>query len=190
MLTKDWLMEKHRLLTVLFLLSEATFFGFLILAYVYFRTYPADGPSAESSLEVGKTLFFSLFLFASSGTIWLGERALHRGRPAAFDFWLVVTIVLGLIFLAGQALEWRELMAHGVTVSRNLFGTTFYTLTGLHGLHVILGLVGLAALLVLARMGDFRRGPTAAIDCVSMYWHFVDVVWVLLFGIIYLGAIL
>lgn len=189
MLTRSWWMEKHRMLTGLFILSEATFFAFLILAYVYFRTYPPNGPTAEV-LDPWTTLFFSLFLFASSATIWLGEKALHKGKSGAFNAWLLVTIVLGLIFLGGQAWEWNVLIHEGVTVSRNLFGTTFYTLTGLHGLHVILGLVGIGALLVLGWMGEFRRGGTAAVDCVSMYWHFVDVVWVALYGIIYLGAIL
>lgn len=187
---RGYLSEKHRLLTFLFILSEATFFAFLIIAYVFFQTFPAQGPQAKDVLDPGLTLFFSLFLFASSGTIWLGERALKHGNPAHFGPWLAVTIVLGLIFLGGQVHEWNGLIHEGVTISRNLFGTTFYTLTGLHGLHVIIGLIGLLALMVLERMGDFRTGITAAVDCVSMYWHFVDVVWVLLYGIIYVGAVL
>lgn len=189
MLTKSWWMEKHRMLTGLFILSEATFFLFLIIAYVYFRTWPPNGPTAQV-LDPVTTGFFSLFLFASSLTVWLGERELHKGNAGAFNTWLAVTIALGLIFLGGQALEWRTLIGEGVTISRNLFGTTFYTLTGLHGLHVMLGLIGLGALLVLGWLGEFRRGSTAAVDCVSMYWHFVDVVWVALYGIIYVGAVL
>ena len=119
------LREKHRLLTLLFILSEATFFAFLILAYVYFRTFPVDGPSAESSLDVAKTGFFSLFLFGSSLTIWLGEKSLHKGNPRGFTTWLAVTIALGLVFLAGPAPGGNGLIHHGASLRRNLFRTTF-----------------------------------------------------------------
>ncbi|MBM3461518.1 MAG: heme-copper oxidase subunit III [Armatimonadetes bacterium] len=182
-------MEQNKMLMLGFIASEATFFTFLIIAYVYFRTFPETGPSARSVLDPMKTGIFSIFLIASSFTLHVGQISLRKGGASAFGHWLLVTIGFGAIFLTGQALEWNALIAEQVTISRNLFGATFYTLTGLHGLHVFVGLVFLTIVYGLTLRGDFAGGgDPAGVECLSLYWHFVDVVWILLFGIIYLGV--
>ena len=104
--------------------------------------------------------------------------------------WLLATIALGIVFILGQALEWRELLARGVTLGRDQFGTTFFTLTGFHGLHVIVGLLALATVAALGFAGDLDGGDEAALGTVALYWHFVDAVWVVVFSVIYLWALL
>ena len=99
-----------------------------------------------------------------------------------------VTILLGAIFLFGQGMEWSALIKKNVTISSGLFGTTFFTLTGFHGFHVFVGLIMLSVLLGLALAGDFRNQQSSAVETVSLYWHFVDAVWIVIFSIVYLGV--
>ncbi len=169
-----------------FIFSEATFFGALIAAFLEYRTRSVYGPSVHD-LDVPRTVVFSLFLFASSGTIYLAERSLHRDRRRGFLIWWAVTIVFGAIFLTNQLLEYARLYSEGVTIASNLFTTTFYTLTGFHGLHVFVGLIALSTIWLLARRGEFRFGRRqVAVDAVSIYWHFVDAVWVVVLSLVYL----
>lgn len=183
--------DKNKLGMVLFISSETIFFTLLILAYLYFQGAAAgDGPTAASSLDPLTTGLFSLFLFASSFTIWRADRNLARQNRTGLLTWLLATIGLGLIFLAGQGVEWRQLIAEGTTVSRNLFGTTFFTLTGFHGFHVLVGLVALAIVAGLAWAGDFEGPQSSAVESISLYWHFVDVVWVVIFSVVYLRILL
>jgi heme/copper-type cytochrome/quinol oxidase subunit 3 len=186
------LTDKNKLGMILFISSETIFFALLILAYLYFQGVVAggDGPTAASSLDPLATGLFSLFLFASSFTIWRADRNLARQNRTGLLIWLLATIGLGLIFLAGQGLEWRQLIAEGTTVSRNLFGTTFFTLTGFHGFHVLVGLVALAIVAGLAWVGDFKGPKSSAVESISLYWHFVDVVWVVIFSVVYLRILL
>ncbi len=177
-------MEKNKVGMALFLASEAVFFILLILAYLYLHGRVGQGPSAASSLDPRTTFIYTLFLLASSLTIWLASRGRARW------LWLLVTIVLGVIFLAGQALEWERLISNHTTVSTNLFGTTFFTLTGFHGLHVTLGLIALFILLVLNLGGRLRRRRSRALETVSLYWHFVDAVWIVIFAVVYVTAVL
>jgi heme/copper-type cytochrome/quinol oxidase subunit 3 len=120
----------------------------------------------------------------------LAERGLAKGRTAAFRGWLLVTIVLGAVFLLGQANEYRMLFGEGLAIDSSLFTSTFFTLTGFHGLHVTAGLVALGILAGLAFAGDFRSGASRALRSVGLYWHFVDAVWVAVFSIVYLRTIL
>lgn len=181
-------MNKNKLGMILFIGSEAVFFTLLILAYVFFRGSSSSGPTAASSLDPLTTGLFSLFLFASSFTVWRAEKSLARSHPGQLRGWLLATLGLGLVFLLGQGLEWSHLFNQGATISRNLFGTTFFTLTGFHGLHVFIGLVALGIVLGLAQAGEFKSGPSAALESVALYWHFVDVVWVVIFTVVYLGV--
>ncbi|HMA35210.1 MAG TPA: cytochrome c oxidase subunit 3 [Chloroflexia bacterium] len=184
-------MDPHKMGMVLFILSESVFFTLLILAYLLYRAAPAvaNGPNAKTVLDIGLTAIFSACLFASSGTIWLADRSLARGRDGLFRFWLAATIGLGGIFIFGQGQEYYRLLTHNVTVSQNVFGTTFFTLTGFHGLHVIVGLIALLILLGLALAGQFKGGQhRAAVETIALYWHFVDAVWVVVFSVIYIGA--
>jgi heme/copper-type cytochrome/quinol oxidase subunit 3 len=168
-----------------FIFSEATFFGALIVAFLEYRTRsPGPGPH---DLDVPRTLLFSLFLFASSGTVYLAERQLARDNKRGFLQWWVASIVLGAIFLIGQITEYTRMFADGITISSNLFTSAFFTLTGFHGLHVFIGLVALSVVGLLGWAGDFVGGRRrVAVDVVSIYWHFVDGVWVVIFSLVYL----
>jgi cytochrome c oxidase subunit I len=177
--------EKNQASVIAFIISETGFFAVLILAYLYYNATPQPGPGA-SDLNLLKTGGFSLCLFASSFTIWRAETSEQRKRHRAMAAWLAVTILLGGIFIVGQGLEYWDLFQGGVRVGSNLFATTFFTLTGFHGLHVCAGLVALFIVLGLALAGDFKRGRSPALKAVGLYWHFVDVVWVAVFSVVYL----
>lgn len=168
-----------------FIFSELTFFGALIVAFLEYRTRsPGPGPH---DLDVPRTLFFSLFLFASSGTVYLAEKRLARDDQRGFLTWWLLSIGLGAVFLIGQATEYARLCADGITISANLFTSAFFTLTGFHGLHVLVGLIALGAIGLMGRAGDFRGGRRrVAVDAVSVYWHFVDGIWVVIFSLVYL----
>jgi len=164
----------------IFIGSEAIFFIAIVLAYVAYRD--AGLATAKATLDIGRTAIFSVALFGSSGTMVIAARA-ESGR------WLAATILLGAIFLVGQGSEYARLLSEGIGPGSALFGTTFFTLTGLHGLHVLAGLVALTALLT-ARRRRPRALAAVAWEAVSMYWHFVDAVWVVVFSVVYLGTVL
>jgi len=182
--------DKTKLGVGLFLLSEANFFLILLVAYVYFHSLPSDGPSAAGSLNPLHTLVFSICLFLSSATIHLAGRSFRLGERRAVSLWLALTVTLGAIFLLGQTREYLGLFAHGVTISTNLFGSTFFTLTGFHGLHVLIGLVALGALLGIAMSGRLGAIKPSGFESVAMYWHFVDAVWVVIFTMVYLWPLI
>jgi cytochrome c oxidase subunit 1/cytochrome c oxidase subunit I+III len=177
--------EKNQAGVIAFILSETGFFAVLILAFLYYNAKPQPGPGAKD-LNLLKTSLFTVALLASSFTLWRSEVSQARGKQRAMTGWLAATILLGGIFIAGQAIEYLGLFHSGVSVSSNLFATTFFTLTGFHGLHVCVGLVLLMILLGLALAGDFKKGPFPGLKAVGLYWHFVDVVWVLVFSVVYL----
>jgi heme/copper-type cytochrome/quinol oxidase subunit 3 len=131
-------------------------------------------------------LIFTICLLASSGTMWLAERRLARARHKSFRLWLGATILLGAVFIFGQSLEYAELIAKSVTPARNLFAATFFTLTGFHGLHVLCGLIALASLLFLAFGRSFGQKQISGLGAISIYWHFVDAVWIVIFSLVYL----
>lgn len=183
-------MANNRMMVGFFVASESIFFLMLILAYVNFHGSQVDGPTAVNSLNPIVTGIFSLFLLASSFSIWLAGKSLKNKNHRMLKFWLFVTILLGATFIFGQGLEWAGLIEKNITISRNVFGTTFFTLTGFHGFHVCVGLIMLSILLGLALFGDFKGPKSDAVECVSIYWHFVDGVWIVVFSVIYLWAFL
>ena len=178
----------NRFAMLLFLLSETAFFAFLIIAYVYFHNAVQAGPDAANSLHPAKSGMYTVFLLASSFTAWHAERCYRRSRNRAFLNWLLATILLGVIFLVGQGREYIQLYRANVTVSRNIFGTAFFTLTGFHGLHVLLGLIALAILFGLA-LSDSRGRQSSAVRTIATYWHFVDWIWVVIFSVVYLWSL-
>lgn len=182
-------MERNKLGVLIFLLSEAAFFVFLILAYVYLHGRVTQGPTAAQALDPLSAGIYTVFLLASSLTVWLAGRSLARSRRLAW-FWLGATVVLGVIFIVGQGREWLRLLGEGISVSTNVFGTTFFTLTGFHGLHVLMGLIALTILLGLGGTGRLRGSTSVALESVSVYWHFVDVVWIVIFTVIYVTVVL
>jgi heme/copper-type cytochrome/quinol oxidase subunit 3 len=162
----------------LFIASESLVFLGVVVAYVVFREQGLA--TAKAQLELGRTATFSALLFASSGTV-----ALAVGRRSRA--WLGLTAALGAVFLAGQGLEYARLLGTGLRPGSEMFGTTFFTLTGLHALHVLVGLVLLGTLLLAATARTGRLGP-AAWEGIGLYWHFVDAVWVVVFSVVYLGT--
>ncbi|MDQ3856505.1 MAG: heme-copper oxidase subunit III [Chloroflexota bacterium] len=183
------MMERNKLGMLLFLGGEAIFFSLLILAYAYYHhLFAATGPAATVlNARFAVTAFFTFLLLSSSLTIWLAERNLRRGRHASMRWWLLATVLLGATFLVGQGTEYRSLVREGITLRTGLFGTTFYTLTGFHGFHVFVGLVILSTLFGLAR---HLRGPhSVALETASLYWHFVDLVWIVVFSVVYVWAL-
>jgi heme/copper-type cytochrome/quinol oxidase subunit 3 len=172
-----------------FVTSDVTLFGAFVFSFVYFRTSDPRGPDS-SVLNVPLTALFSLALFVSSFTLIRAERLLQRGDQAGFVRWMLATAALGAIFLGGQLFEYTRLVGEGITIDRNSFTSSFYTLTGAHGTHVLVGLVLLSALAWTGSRGDFRDGTRhGAIQAISIYWHFVDIVWVAVFSIVYLWAL-
>lgn len=193
MITKIANIEKNTLGMALFLINETVFFALLIFAFINYHAAPTtptgpNGPTAANSLEPGFTAIFTAALLASSFTIWRADKSLERSNRRGMAIWLAITVALGLIFLVGQGWEYWRLLTSDVTVSRNLFGTTFFTLTGFHGFHVFAGLVMIGILTFFAFRGEFKGTKSGALSAISLYWHFVDVVWVIIFSIIYIWA--
>jgi cytochrome c oxidase subunit 3/cytochrome o ubiquinol oxidase subunit 3 len=183
-------LDPNKVGMIIFLIGEVVFFGSFIFSYVYFRGRQADtGPTAEV-LNVPLTALFTVLLLSSSVTIWLAERSQRAGNRGGVVLWLAVTIALGVAFLIGQAFEWGELFDEGITIRTGLFGTTFFTLTGFHGFHVFGGLVLLTILLWASVAGWLRHRHSSALESVSLYWHFVDVVWIAVFSVVYLWELI
>ncbi|QDT64946.1 cytochrome c oxidase subunit I [Calycomorphotria hydatis] len=173
----------------LFILSEAIFFILLLIAYVVFNTRSDEsaGPTSANSLNVLRTAFFSVFLLSSSVTFWFAERELVRNNGRKFRLLLGTTILLGVIFLFGQAIEYTGLIMDGITIDRNLFASTFFTVTGFHGLHVTAGLIALAIMWAMSHNNYLTAARANAFSAIGIYWHFVDAVWIAVFSIVYLG---
>lgn len=179
--------------TALFLASEAVFFVLLILAFIYYHKNffiesSGNPPNAGRVLDPVKTGIYTVCLLASSLTIWWAGHSLKRGNQRMMRLSLFATVILGAVFLYGQGREYQRLVGENVTISRNLFGSTFFTLTGFHGLHVFMGLVAIAILFGLALAGAFKKPHSVAIEAISLYWHFVDVIWIIIFATVYLWA--
>jgi heme/copper-type cytochrome/quinol oxidase subunit 3 len=177
--------DRNVLGMALFLASEAVFFVFLIIGYVYFSGVPTAGAMARSALDPRVTGLYTVALVASSVTVWRAAAPANRNRSSGS--WVLATAALGAIFLVGQGREYARLLGANVRVSRGLFGTTFFTLTGFHGFHVLVGVVLLALVWVVGRLDGRTPG---ALDAVAWYWHFVDVVWIVIFGIVYVRPFL
>ena len=179
--------EKTRLAVLLFLASEFVFFVFLVVAYIYSQPSEIVGPTARSSLVPWKTGIYTVLLLLSSVTIYLAERELDGNRKR-FALWMSATILLGMTFLFGEMREYAGLLHKDISVSRNLFGSTYFTLTGFHAIHVSLGLLMLLTIAGLVLSEKLGRKRHTAFRAVSYYWHFVDLVWVMVFSVIYLWS--
>ena len=166
------------------ILAESAIFTIFVVAYLYYIGKSLTGPTPREVLEV--PIFFTICLLSSSLTIHLAAKRLERDRPLTFLMLWLLTIVLGGLFMYGTAAEWHRLIyEHGLRISTNLFGTTYYSLVGLHAFHVTVGLVMLAIVLVLGVAGRVGVAQSARVDVLSLYWHFVDVVWVIVFTVVY-----
>jgi cytochrome c oxidase subunit 3 len=171
---------------LLFIASEVMFFGGLFATYFNARASVAPHPwepPPGGELDVNLALVLTAILVSSSFTMQFGVWAIRRGDTARLKMWTGITLVLGLLFLGGQLYDYSQL---GFGISDGVFGTVFYTLTGFHGAHVFGGAVGLTIVLARAMRGQFSARNHVAVEAVSIYWHFVDVVWIGVFSTIYL----
>jgi cytochrome c oxidase subunit 3 len=170
-----------------FLLSEVALFSTLIVVYLYYTGKDVVGPTPRQALSLGLAVVGTLCLLSSSVTVHLAEATLGRGNRGRFLLLWAATIGLGVAFLLCTAYEWHGLIYHhGLTMSRNLFGTTYYTLVGLHALHVTGGVTVMLIVLGLALARQVTAANRTAVGMVSWYWHFVDGVWVVVFTVVYL----
>jgi cytochrome c oxidase subunit 3/cytochrome o ubiquinol oxidase subunit 3 len=168
----------------IFLASEVMFFGGLIAAFLH---YKLNNPSPESLyLDVVLVGVNTFVLLTSSFTVVQGLAAIQRGDSTGLSRYLGLTILLGSLFLAGQVYEFYVLSQEGVTLTSSVFGSSFFTLTSFHGAHVFIGLVWAARNLILSVRGVYSEGSPIGIEVFGLYWHFVDIVWILLFTVIYL----
>lgn len=167
------------------IVAEAAIFIIFIVAYLYYLGKSVTGPTPHDVLEI--PIFTSICLFSSSATVHAAVSALHQGKRATTSLWLAATVLLGGIFLAGTAHEWYQLIVHDhLTIQTNLFGTTFYSLVGLHATHVVVGLIMLSLALVFSLTGSLTPRHTGKLEVLSLYWHFVDAVWVVVFTVVYI----
>jgi cytochrome c oxidase subunit III len=167
-----------------FLLSEVALFSTLITTYLTFMGEDRIGPTPAEALSLPLVIVTTICLVSSSVAIHLAGQ---KVGTAAFALWWALTIVLGIVFLLGTAYEWRELIEkHHLTISRNLFGTTYYTLVGFHALHVMIGVLAMISVLAFAQIYGANAHAHTPIELVSWYWHFVDVVWIVVFVVVYL----
>jgi cytochrome c oxidase subunit 3 len=166
------------------IIAESAIFTIFVVAYLYYIGKSLTGPTPR---EVLKTpVFYTIVLLSSSLTIHFSVMALERGKSGLFLALWFLTIVQGSLFLFGTALEWHHLIyERGLTISTNLFGTTFYSLVGLHAFHVTVGVVMLLTVLLFGLAGLVGRSQLARLGVLSMYWHFVDGVWVAVFTVVY-----
>jgi len=167
------------------ILAESAIFSIFVVAYIFYIGKSLSGPTPREVLEV--PILNTICLLSSSITIHLAVSALRKGRTGAFTGWWLATIALGLKFIVGTGQEWHHLIYHaGLTIRTNLFGTTYYSLVGLHGFHVIVGLVMLSIVLAFALARKVKEEHSERLDALSLYWHFVDAVWVVVFTVVYI----
>ena len=167
------------------IIAESAIFTIFVVAYIYYIGKSLSGPTPQQVLHL--PIFNTICLLSSSLTIHLALNALRASKNATFKFFWFLTLALGAVFLLGTGREWYHLIyEEGLTISTNLFGTTYYSLVGLHAFHVTVGLVGLSVVMIAARAGVVKQEHAERVDVLSLYWHFVDVVWVVVFIVVYL----
>ncbi|MBF0516613.1 MAG: heme-copper oxidase subunit III [Nitrospirae bacterium] len=192
-----WLNEVHAkkeeaglssMAIIVFIISEVALFGGLFGGYLYAMLFTEQWPPAstpEGVPPLGLAVIMTVFLLSSSATIHNAEDKLHHGDMGGFKGWIVFTMILGGLFMAFMAYEWHELMGEGFTIGLNEYGTFFYTITGFHGSHVLVGLTMQLFCLILAAGGKIGKHKQTLAKVTSLYWHFVDIVWLLVVSLIY-----
>src|SRR5436853_2376730 len=164
--------------------AEAAIFTIFVVAYLFYVGKSLTGPMPKDVLSV--PVFYTICLLSSSLTIHLAAKSLRRGSVPRFAILWLTTIVLGTTFMYGTATEWHRLIYHdALTISTNLFGTTYYSLVGLHGFHVLVGLLMLSIVLIFALAGRVGEEQSLRVEVLSLYWHFVDAVWIVVFTVVY-----
>ena len=169
-----------------FLGSECLFFGALISSYLLYRGRSLVGPYPDDVYDIPFTSVSSFVLLMSSLTMVLALNAIQRDDHRRLRAWLLATALLGITFVGGQVYEFTVFVKEGVTLSRNLFGSSFFVLTGFHGAHVTVGILMLLTLFGQSLSGHLPTERALRVELVGLYWHFVDVVWIVIFTIVYL----
>jgi cytochrome c oxidase subunit 3 len=182
----DWRpLSRDRAGVIGLIMAEASLLGIFVVAYLFYIGKSLNGPYPKDVL--GVPVVNTLCLLASSVTVGLAIRALRRGDRRWVGTWLLVTVLLGVAFLAGTAKEWYGLIVdHGLTIGTNLFGTTFYSLVGFHAFHVSIGVVMLTLLTMFVWSGALQPTHAERAELVSWYWHFVDGVWIVVVTVVYI----
>jgi cytochrome c oxidase subunit 3/cytochrome o ubiquinol oxidase subunit 3 len=167
------------------IIAESAIFTIFVVAYLFYMGKSLTGPTPREVLEI--PIFFTICLLSSSITIHFAGKSLERNNRSAFLALWSLTIVLGGLFLFGTGREWHRLIyEHGLTISTNLFGTTYYSLVGLHAFHVTAGLIMLTVVLIFGLAGRVGEDQFRRVDVLALYWHFVDAVWVVVFTVVYI----
>ena len=179
-------LSNNKLLMWVFLGSECLLFGGLISTYLIYRSRFADGPAPGDIFDIPFTSVSSFVLLMSSLTMVLSLSALQRGDYRNNRLWLLTTALLGALFIGGQVYEFTTFLREGLGYTTSPFSSAFFTLTGFHGVHVSIGIVMLMSLYVSSMRGNLRRESAETVEIVGLYWHFVDVVWIFIFTVIYL----
>ena len=179
-------LSNNKLLMWVFLGSECLLFGGLISTYLIYRSRYADGPAPGDIFDIPFTSVSSFILLMSSLTMVLSLSALQRGDIRNNRVWLLATALLGSLFIGGQVYEFTTFLREGLGYTTSPFSSAFFTLTGFHGVHVSVGIIMLMSLYVSSLRGNLRRESAETVEIVGLYWHFVDVVWIFIFTVIYL----
>jgi cytochrome c oxidase subunit 3/cytochrome o ubiquinol oxidase subunit 3 len=181
----EWqLPDKGKVGMICLIVAEAAIFIIFVLAYIFYLGKSLSGPTPAEVLKL--PILGTVCLLSSSLTVHFAVTALERNAARLSSLWLALTVLLGGIFLADTAVEWHELIyEHGLTIRTNLFGTTFYSLVGLHASHVVVGLAMLSLALLFGAAGKLNSSHAHRLDVLSYYWHFVDAVWVVVFLVVY-----
>ena len=169
-----------------FLGSECLLFGALISTYLLYRGKSVSGPTPHKIYDIPYTSVSSFVLLMSSLTMVLALAAIQRGDSRRLRVWLLATALLGATFISGQVYEFTSFIREGLTIKTNLFGSSFFVLTGFHGVHVTLGIVMLLSLWNLSLRGKLPQEKAEVVEIAGLYWHFVDVVWIVIFTVVYL----
>ena len=181
----EWnLPSKRRVGMTALVIGESAIFTIFVVAYVFYMGKSLTGPTPAQVLEI--PILATICLLSSSLTIWRAEKAIEDDRMGSFAVWLGATIALAAVFLTNTAIEWKKLIYQdGLTVSTNLFGTTFYSLVGLHATHVVVGMFLLASVFIFSLFGWVDSRQSERFGVIALYWHFVDAVWIVVFTVVY-----
>jgi cytochrome c oxidase subunit 3/cytochrome o ubiquinol oxidase subunit 3 len=183
---ETWKLPSRGIVGIAWLIvAESSIFMIFVVAYIFYIGKSLSGPTPRDVLEL--PIFTTICLLSSSFTVMRAVSFLEKSNTKLCSLWLAITILLGAIFLAGTAREWYQLIYHdGLTIRTNLFGTTFYSLVGLHATHVVVGLVMLSTALIFLLRGKATSAHAERLEVLSLYWHFVDGVWVIVFTVVYI----
>jgi len=179
-------LNHRKMLMWAFLGSDCMFFGSFIATYVIYSGQSVGGPVPEDVFSIPVTSVSTFVLLMSSMSMVLSYSALVRGQLINFRIWILSTALLGMTFIGFQVFEFRDFVLHGLTPKTNLFGSTFFVLTGFHGAHVTLGIIWLLSLFFYSFRGGVTSERHLDVDLAALYWHFVDVVWIVIFTVVYL----